>query len=244
MVQHGRRAVYEPAAVASEKPTPSNESEYRRKVRMFEHCWLIVLRGKMLAASLGPLYTLQIVSHRFLRYALGPAPPRPARDLDRARDARLGLRRRARGAARSCSPPLRPASGSPATTSSSPGRRWSRSGTTCVAASRRRGRRRRGPGEPRSRCHDRGARPRDREPGARRGGARREARGPRAGALPADEGGEGRPRLRAAEAADDGRRRREDGRRVRRRPGRLADHAGRAPCCGACRSTSCRSSGT
>ena len=56
MVQHGRRAVYEPAAVASEKPTPSNESEYRRKVRMFEHCWLIVLRGKMLR-RLGPLYT-------------------------------------------------------------------------------------------------------------------------------------------------------------------------------------------
>ena len=70
MVQHGRRAVYEPAAVASEKPTPSNESEYRRKVRMFEHCWLIVLRGKMLG-RLGPLYTLQIVSHRFLRYTSG-----------------------------------------------------------------------------------------------------------------------------------------------------------------------------
>ena len=57
MVQHGRRAVYEPAAAAFEKPTPSNESEYRRKVRMFEHCWLIVLRGKMLG-RLGPLYTL------------------------------------------------------------------------------------------------------------------------------------------------------------------------------------------
>jgi hypothetical protein len=70
MVQHGRRAVYEPAAVASEKPTPSNESEYRRKVRMFEHCWLIVLRGRMLR-RLGPRYTLQILSHRFLRYASG-----------------------------------------------------------------------------------------------------------------------------------------------------------------------------
>jgi cellulose synthase/poly-beta-1,6-N-acetylglucosamine synthase-like glycosyltransferase len=70
MVQHGRRAVYEPGAAAFEKPTPSNESEYRRKVRMFEHCWLIVLRGKMLG-RLGPLYTLQIVSHRFLRYASG-----------------------------------------------------------------------------------------------------------------------------------------------------------------------------
>ncbi len=70
MVQRGRRAIYEPAAIASEKPTPSNESEYRRKVRMFEHCWLIVLRGKMLR-RLGPLYLLQIVSHRFLRYASG-----------------------------------------------------------------------------------------------------------------------------------------------------------------------------
>ena len=70
MVQRGRRAVYEPAAVASEKPTPSNETEYRRKVRMFEHCWLIVMRGKMLR-RLGPRYLLQILSHRFLRYGSG-----------------------------------------------------------------------------------------------------------------------------------------------------------------------------
>ena len=70
MVQRGRRAVYEPLAPAFEKPTPSNESEYRRKVRMFEHCWLIVLRGRMLR-HLGPLYELQIVSHRLLRYASG-----------------------------------------------------------------------------------------------------------------------------------------------------------------------------
>jgi hypothetical protein len=71
MVQHGRRAVYEPAAHASEPPTPTNETEYRRKVRMFEHCWLIVLRGGMLR-RLGPLYALEIVSHRVLRYASGP----------------------------------------------------------------------------------------------------------------------------------------------------------------------------
>ena len=70
MVQHGRRAVYEPDAHAWEKPTPSNETEYRRKVRMFEHCWLIVLRGKMLR-RLGPLYFLEIVSHRLLRYGSG-----------------------------------------------------------------------------------------------------------------------------------------------------------------------------
>ena len=70
MVQRGRRAVYEPDAHAWEKPTPSNETEYRRKVRMFEHCWLIVLRGRMLH-RLGPLYWLEIVSHRLLRYGSG-----------------------------------------------------------------------------------------------------------------------------------------------------------------------------
>jgi cellulose synthase/poly-beta-1,6-N-acetylglucosamine synthase-like glycosyltransferase len=70
MVQRGRRAVYEPAAQAWEKPTPTNETEYRRKVRMFEHCWLIVLRGKMMR-RLGPLYALEIVSHRLLRYGSG-----------------------------------------------------------------------------------------------------------------------------------------------------------------------------
>jgi cellulose synthase/poly-beta-1,6-N-acetylglucosamine synthase-like glycosyltransferase len=70
MVQRGRRAVYDPDALAFEKPTPTNETEYRRKVRMFEHCWLILLQGKMLR-RLGPLYTVQIVSHRVLRYGSG-----------------------------------------------------------------------------------------------------------------------------------------------------------------------------
>src|SRR5205823_277147 len=70
MVQHGRRAVYEPAAAAFEKPTPTNEAEYRRKVRMFEHCWLIVARGRMLRRQ--PLgYALALVSHRHLRYGSG-----------------------------------------------------------------------------------------------------------------------------------------------------------------------------
>src|SRR5205823_11476832 len=48
MVQRGRRAVYEPEANSYEKATPTNEDEYRRKVRMFEHCWAIVAEGKML----------------------------------------------------------------------------------------------------------------------------------------------------------------------------------------------------
>jgi cellulose synthase/poly-beta-1,6-N-acetylglucosamine synthase-like glycosyltransferase len=70
MAQHGRRAVYEPQALAFERPTPTNESEYRRKVRMFEHSWLIVLRGRMLRRQ-SPGYLLALVSHRHLRYASG-----------------------------------------------------------------------------------------------------------------------------------------------------------------------------
>jgi cellulose synthase/poly-beta-1,6-N-acetylglucosamine synthase-like glycosyltransferase len=70
MVQQGRRAVFEPDALAWEKPSRDIEDEYRRKVRMFEHCWLIVLRGRMLH-RLGPTYLLEIVSHRHLRYGSG-----------------------------------------------------------------------------------------------------------------------------------------------------------------------------
>jgi len=70
LVQRGRRAVYEPAAHAFEKPTPTNETEYRRKVRMFEHCWLITLRGRMMR-GLPPMYWLEMLSHRVLRYGSG-----------------------------------------------------------------------------------------------------------------------------------------------------------------------------
>jgi cellulose synthase/poly-beta-1,6-N-acetylglucosamine synthase-like glycosyltransferase len=70
MVQRGRRAVFEPEAVAWEKPSRDIEDEYRRKVRMFEHCWLIVLRGRMLR-RLNAAYLVEIVSHRHLRYGSG-----------------------------------------------------------------------------------------------------------------------------------------------------------------------------
>ena len=70
VVQGGRRAIYEPQAIASERPTPTNESEYRRKVRMFEHAWLIVLRGRMLRGQ-RPGYLVALISHRHLRYASG-----------------------------------------------------------------------------------------------------------------------------------------------------------------------------
>jgi cellulose synthase/poly-beta-1,6-N-acetylglucosamine synthase-like glycosyltransferase len=70
MVQNGRRAVFEPEAHAFERPTPTNETEYARKVRMFEHCWEITLRGSLLR-RLPPGYLVSILSHRVLRYASG-----------------------------------------------------------------------------------------------------------------------------------------------------------------------------
>jgi len=70
MVQRGRRAVYEPEAIAFEKPSRDIEDEYARKVRMFEHCWLIVAEGDMLR-NLDPVYRVEIVSHRHLRYGSG-----------------------------------------------------------------------------------------------------------------------------------------------------------------------------
>jgi cellulose synthase/poly-beta-1,6-N-acetylglucosamine synthase-like glycosyltransferase len=70
MVQNGRRAVYEPGAHAFERPTPTNEAEYARKVRMFEHCWEITLRGSLLR-RLPRGYLVEIVSHRVLRYSSG-----------------------------------------------------------------------------------------------------------------------------------------------------------------------------
>ena len=70
MVQAGKRAVYESEALAFEQPTPTNETEYARKVRMFEHCWEITLRGSMLR-GLPPGYLVAMVSHRVLRYGSG-----------------------------------------------------------------------------------------------------------------------------------------------------------------------------
>jgi cellulose synthase/poly-beta-1,6-N-acetylglucosamine synthase-like glycosyltransferase len=72
MVQRGRRAVYEPSAHAFEKPSRDLEDEYRRKVRMFEHCWLILLEGRLMR-DVPPVYLAQLISHRVLRYASGLA---------------------------------------------------------------------------------------------------------------------------------------------------------------------------
>ena len=70
MVKHGLRAVYVPAARASEKMVPSLRGEFARKRRMMSHTWPIVLRGGMLSPrGYPPLYALMIFSHRLLRYS-------------------------------------------------------------------------------------------------------------------------------------------------------------------------------
>jgi hypothetical protein len=69
-VQRGKRAVYDADAQAWDRPARDLEDEYGRKVRMFEHCWLILLRGRMLR-GVGPLYLFELFSHRVLRYLSG-----------------------------------------------------------------------------------------------------------------------------------------------------------------------------
>ena len=69
MVKRGRRPVYEPRALATEKMVPTIEGEFARKRRMMGHGWLIVLRGGLLSPrGYSPLYALEIFSHRVLRY--------------------------------------------------------------------------------------------------------------------------------------------------------------------------------
>jgi hypothetical protein len=72
-VQNGYRAVYEPDARGVESMTTDIEDEFRRKVRMFEHAWLMLFRGHMFGLRrLGLTYWIELVSHRLLRYWSGP----------------------------------------------------------------------------------------------------------------------------------------------------------------------------
>ena len=70
LAQRGRRSVYEPEAVAWEKPARNAEDEYRRKVRMMTRSWRPLLDGS-LARTADPLYAFELVSHRVLRYGSG-----------------------------------------------------------------------------------------------------------------------------------------------------------------------------
>ena len=71
MEQMGRRAVYEPAAVATEKPAAEPEDEYGRKVRTISRALGHILTGRALRGPTRPLYLAQLVSHRVLRYSTG-----------------------------------------------------------------------------------------------------------------------------------------------------------------------------
>ncbi len=52
--------------------TTDLEDEFRRKVRMFGHCWILVFKGRMFGLrALGPTYWVEMISHRLLRYASG-----------------------------------------------------------------------------------------------------------------------------------------------------------------------------
>ena len=69
LTKRGWRCVYQPAARATEKMVPTNEGEFRRKRRMMSHTWTIVVEGGMLSPrGYTPLYALQMLSHRVLRY--------------------------------------------------------------------------------------------------------------------------------------------------------------------------------
>jgi cellulose synthase/poly-beta-1,6-N-acetylglucosamine synthase-like glycosyltransferase len=70
VVKDGRRAVYVPAARATEKMVPTVEGEWARKRRMMSYAWPIVVRGGLIdPRGYSPLYALMMASHRLLRYA-------------------------------------------------------------------------------------------------------------------------------------------------------------------------------
>jgi cellulose synthase/poly-beta-1,6-N-acetylglucosamine synthase-like glycosyltransferase len=70
MAQRGRRAVYEPEALAFEKAPSDSEDELARRVRMQSQSWLHILSGRMLRPA-SPLFLAQLVSHRILRNSTG-----------------------------------------------------------------------------------------------------------------------------------------------------------------------------
>lgn len=70
MEQMGRRAVYDPDAVAVERAASEPEDEYGRKVRTIARTWGHIVTGRMFRPT-RPLYLVELVSHRVLRYASG-----------------------------------------------------------------------------------------------------------------------------------------------------------------------------
>ena len=227
MVQAGRRAVYEPAALAFEKPDADERDRVRAQgadVRALLGDHAARLDAPPAAAratssrssptaccATGAAFSTSSCSRRASRslgagwpYALvAPRPARAARRVRGARPDRALLRLRHLG---------------------------DRAGALELPAPRRAGRLGSGGrrGEPRRRTsRSRGSASWSTSPllAAAALAIKLEDGGP--GALPADARREGRRRLRGAEAPLDGRRRRAPGRRLRRRPRRRAHHARR-----------------
>jgi cellulose synthase/poly-beta-1,6-N-acetylglucosamine synthase-like glycosyltransferase len=70
MAKRGLRAVYVSSALAEEPMVPKLEGEFRRKRRMMTRAWGALLRGGILSPrGYSPLFALELVSHRLLRYA-------------------------------------------------------------------------------------------------------------------------------------------------------------------------------
>ena len=69
LVKRGWRPVYAPEAVARERLAATIGSEFGRKRRMMAGAWNTMLRyGLLSPRGYGPLYALEIASHRLLRY--------------------------------------------------------------------------------------------------------------------------------------------------------------------------------
>jgi cellulose synthase/poly-beta-1,6-N-acetylglucosamine synthase-like glycosyltransferase len=70
LAKRGQRSLYVPWARAEEKMAPTLEGEFARKRRMMAGLWDIVIREGMLRpGGYSPLYALEVVSHRLVRYA-------------------------------------------------------------------------------------------------------------------------------------------------------------------------------
>ena len=157
IVKRGRRAVYVPAARATEKMVPTVEGEWARKRRMMSHAWPIVVRGGLLdPRGYPPLYALMIAlapaaALRVAAAARGrragdarAAAPRPrVRRRRGARRRRRWRRPRGRPVARAA------AAGRPLLRADDRGAGRRASTTGCGTAPRSAGRRRRARGEPR-----------------------------------------------------------------------------------------------
>jgi cellulose synthase/poly-beta-1,6-N-acetylglucosamine synthase-like glycosyltransferase len=70
LARRRRRAVYEPGAVAYEKPARDLEDEYRRKRRMFRWAWYHLHRAQPTREA-DALFRAEWFSHRTLRYGSG-----------------------------------------------------------------------------------------------------------------------------------------------------------------------------